>query len=300
MAKRVVGFIGLGLMGQGMATNILRKGNDLLVMAHRNRAPIEALVAEGAREVKTPKEMAAAADTIVLCVTGSPEVEGVVHGEDGILAGARPGLLVIDTSTADPVSTTALAAEMKAAGVTLVDAPLSRTPKDAAAGTLDVMVGADDEAFARAKPVIDCFAGRVVHVGPVGAGHTMKLLNNFVSISYAAIYSEALALGKRVGIAPKAFNAVIGGGRMSCGMFETFMKYVIERDRDAHKFTISNAHKDMRYLMNLVNASGSANVVAPVVKGYLASAEAMGKGGDYLTMLSDHVAALNGVDLSKG
>ena len=138
-----------------------------------------------------------------------------------------------------------------------------------------------------------------MHVGPVGAGHTMKLINNFVSISYAAIYSEAMSLGARTGISPKQFHAVIGGGRMSCGFYETFMKYVVERDRDAHKFTIQNAHKDMRYLMNLANAAGSANVVAPVVKGYLASAEAMGKGGDYLPMLSDHIASLNGVDLAK-
>ncbi len=127
----------------------------------------------------------------------------------------------------------------------------------------------------------------------------MKLINNFVSISYAAIYSEAMALGARTGISPKQFHAVIGGGRMSCGFYDTFMKYVIERDRDAHKFTIANAHKDLRYLMNLANAAGSANVVAPVVKGYLASAEAMGKGGDYLPMLSDHIASLNGVSFGK-
>jgi hypothetical protein len=299
MAKRAVGFIGLGLMGRGMAKNILTKGNDLIVMAHRNRTPIDELVGMGAREAKTPREMAAAAEVIVICVTGSPEVEGVVRGADGILAGAKPGLIVIDCSTADPVSTAALSAEMQAKGVSMVDAPLSRTPKEAEAGTLDVMAGAADDVFAKAKPVIECFAGKIVHVGPTGAGHTMKLINNFVSISYAAIYSEAMALGARTGISPKQFHAVIGGGRMSCGFYDTFMKYVIERDRDAHKFTIQNAHKDMRYLMNLANAAGSANVVAPVVKGYLASAEAMGKGGDYLPMLSDHVASLNGVSFGK-
>ncbi len=123
MAKRVVGFIGLGLMGRGMAKNILKKGNDLLVMAHTNRAPINELVAMGAREAKSPRELAEAADTIVICVTGSPQVEGVVRGKDGILAGAKPGLLVIDSSTADPVSTAALAAEMQEKGVSLVDAP---------------------------------------------------------------------------------------------------------------------------------------------------------------------------------
>lgn len=297
MAKQVVGFIGLGLMGSGMARNILVKGNDLLVLAHRSRAQVAALLADGAREVASPAEMAQRADVIVTCVTGSSDVEAIVRGPDGILAGTRPGLLLIDTSTSDPVSTTRLAQELVGAGAALVDAPLSRTPKEAAAGTLDCMVGASDEDFARARPVLECFATKIVHVGPVGAGHTMKLLNNFLSISYAAIYSEALSLGAKVGISPAQFHAVIGGGRLSCGFYETFMQYVVDRDREAHKFTIGNAHKDLRYLMNLANAAGSANVVAPVVKGYLASAEAMGRGGDYLPMLSDHVASLNGVKL---
>ncbi len=297
MAKRVVGFIGLGLMGSGMARNILVKGNELLVLAHRSRAQVSALVAEGAKEVTTASEMAERADVIVTCVTGSSEVEAIVLGADGILAGARLGLLLIDTSTSDPVSTAHLAEELARAGVALVDAPLSRTPREAAAGTLDCMVGASDEDFARATPVLECFAAKIVHVGPVGAGHTMKLLNNFLSISYAAIYSEALSLGAMVGISPAQFHAVISGGRLGCGFYETFMQYVVDRDRDAHRFTIGNAHKDLRYLMNLANAAGSANVVAPVVKGYLASAEAMGRGGDYLPMLSDHVASLNGVKL---
>ena len=182
--------------------------------------------------------------------------------------------------------------------MTLVDAPLSRTPKEAEAGTLDCMVGADSEAFARAEPIIRCFAAKVVHVGPPGAGHTMKLLNNFVSIGYAALYSEALTMGARVGIGPAQFHAVIGGGRMSCGFYDTFMKYVVERDRDAHKFTISNAHKDMRYLARSRTRRAWRSSRGDV-KNYLTTAEAMGKGGDYLPMLSDHVAALNGVKLAE-
>jgi hypothetical protein len=299
MARKTVGFIGVGLMGHGMAKNILAKGNDLLVMAHRNRAPVEDLVARGAREAKTAAEIAAGAESVVLCVTGSPQVEEIVRGPRGILAGARPGLVVIDCSSSDPVSTRALAEELAGAGVTLVDAPLSRTPKEAEEGTLDCMVGADREVFEAVEPLIACFAAKIVHVGPTGAGHTMKLLNNFVAISYAAIYSEALALGARVGIGPAEFHAVIGGGRMSCGFYDTFMQYVVGRDRDAHRFTIQNAHKDLRYLMGLANQTGAVNFVGAEVKNYLASAEAMGKGGDYLPMLSDHVAALNGLSLGK-
>jgi 3-hydroxyisobutyrate dehydrogenase-like beta-hydroxyacid dehydrogenase len=297
--RTTVGFIGLGLMGHGMARNILEKGNDLLVLAHRNREPVDDLVRRGAREASSAADLAARADVVCLCVTGSPQVEALVRGPDGILAGARPGLLVIDSSTSNPVSTAALAKEFDAAGVALVDAPLSRTPKEAEAGTLDCMVGASPEDFERARPVIACFAAKIVHVGPLGAGHTMKLLNNFISIGYAALYSEALALGALTGIAPAQFHAVVGGGRMSCGFYDTFMKYVVDRDRDAHRFTMRNAHKDMRYLVDLATSAGAANFLGATVKNYLASAEAMGKGDLYLPMLSDHVAELNGVALAK-
>jgi 3-hydroxyisobutyrate dehydrogenase-like beta-hydroxyacid dehydrogenase len=298
MAQKTVGFIGRGLMGHGMAKNIVEKGFPLLVTAHRNRAPLEDLVSRGAREMTSARAMAAEADVIVLCVTGSPQVEAILRGPDGIAAGAREGLVVIDSSTSDPVSTTTLGGELAARGIKLIDAPLSRTPKEAEAGTLDCMVGGDPATFEAVLPIIQCFAAKIVHVGPAGAGHTMKLLNNFVSIGYASLYSEALALGAQVGITPAQFHAVIGGGRMSCGFYDTFMKYVVERDRDAHKFTLGNAHKDMRYLMNLANQSGAANFMGGVVKNYLASAEAMGKGSEYLPMLSDHIAALNGVKLA--
>lgn len=297
MAKRTVGFIGVGLMGRGMAKNILTKGNDLVVMGHRNRTPVDELLALGASEAKTPREMAAKVDAIVICVTGSPEVAAVVRGENGILAGARPGLLIIETSTSDPTSTAALAAECDAAGVRLIDAPLFRTPKEAEEGKLGSLIGGSDEDVAAIRPIVDCYADTVVHVGPRGTGHTMKLINNFVSIGYAGIYSEALALCARTGVSPEKFHEVIGGGRMRCGFYDGFMKYVIEGDREAHKFTLRNAHKDMRYFANLATASGATSLIAPMVRGYLASAEAMGKGDDYLPMLVDHAAELNGVKL---
>ena len=141
--KTRIGFIGLGFMGQGMAANILKKGWPLTVMAHRNRAPLEALVADGATEAKTPREMAADCDIIVLCVTGSPEVRAVIEGENGIAAAGRT-LTIVDCSTSDPSVTTALAADLAVKGITLLDAPLGRTPADAAAGTLDVMVGGNE------------------------------------------------------------------------------------------------------------------------------------------------------------
>ena len=299
MTEQVIGFIGLGLMGHGMAKNIVEKGQRLLVLGHRNRQPVDDLVARGAVEVATARDMAAQADVIFICVTGSPQVEAVVRGEHGIKAGARQGLIVVDTSTSDPVSTAALAEELAGVGATLVDAPLSRTPKEAEAGTLDCMVGADDETFARIEPLIACWATTIVHLGPPGSGHKMKLLNNFIAIGYAALYSEALALGARVGISPAQFNSVIAPGRMRSGFYDTLMRCVIDRDPEAHKFTLQNAHKDMRYVVSMATSAGAANFLGATVKNYVATADAMGKGDQYLPSLSDHIAELNGVSLTE-
>ena len=180
MTKERIGFVGVGLMGHGMAKNIVEKGYALTVLGHRNRAPVEDLLARGAKEAKSARELAEASDIVFICVTGSPEVEGIVRG--GLKEGLKAGSIVVDCSTADPVSTMALAAELASVGATLVDAPLSRTPKEAWEGTLDTMVGASDEVFARLKPVLDTWAGRVVHIGRTGDGHRMKLLNNFLAM----------------------------------------------------------------------------------------------------------------------
>ncbi|MEM8916187.1 MAG: NAD(P)-dependent oxidoreductase [Pseudomonadota bacterium] len=294
VSTKTIGFIGVGLMGHGMAKNIVEKGFPLLVMGHRNRAPVEDLVGRGATEVKTAREMAEKADIIHICVTGSPQVEAVMEGEQGIIAGAKSGLIVIDTSTADPNSTLALAEKLATKGAHLVDAPLSRTPKEAEAGTLDTMVGATPELFEAVKPVISTWSTNIVHIGKLGDGHKMKLLNNFIAMGYAALYSEALAIADQVGITPQAFNSVIGTGRMTNGFYETFMKWTLERDESAHRFAISNGHKDMRYFSAMANEAGAVNPIASAVKNYFAGAEAVGRGDKYVPMLADYVASLNG------
>lgn len=294
-----IGFIGVGLMGHGMAKNIVEKGYPLTVMGHRNRKPVEDLIGRGAREAKSPREIGAASDIVFLCVTGSREVEGLIRGPDGLAAGLKAGSVVVDCSTSDPTSTAALAAELAANGITLVDAPLSRTPKEAWEGTLDTMVGATPEIFARLKPVLDTWAGRVIHIGGTADGHRMKLLNNFIAMGYAALFSEALTLAQKVGITPERFDSVVRGGRMDCGFYQTFMKWTLEGDRDAHKFTLNNAFKDMRYLESMADAAGLANPMGNAVKNAYAIPVAAGKGDDYVPMLSTHVAALNGTELKR-
>lgn len=292
-----IGFIGVGLMGHGMAKNILEGGYPLTVLAHRNRKPVDDLMSRGAEEAASVAEMAEKAEIVFLCLPGSPEVEATVAG---ILDAKGATTTIIDSSTSNPVSTRAVAERCRQAGVTLIDAPLSRTPKEAWEGTLDTMVGASAPDFERVRPILDCWAGKVVRVGETGAGHTMKLLNNFLSLGYASLYSEALAIGAKNGIDARTFHGVISGGRMDCGFYQTFMQYVVERDRDAHKFTLRNAHKDMRYVVSMANESGIASHVSSSVKNGLATAEAIGRGDDYLPMLSDVVAELNGIGAGQG
>ena len=296
MSSTKVGFIGVGLMGHGMAKNIVEKGFALTVMGHRNREPVEDLVARGASEVTSARKLAETCDVIFLCVTGSPQVEALVNGPDG-LASAGRSITIVDCSTSDPSSTVKLETDLKTKGITFIDAPLSRTPADAEAGTLDVMCGASPEDFERVRPIIDTFAGRIVHTGPVGSGHTMKLLNNFLAMGYAALYAEALTLGAKAGLTPSVFDAVIRDGRMDSPFYRTFFKWVLERDPNAHRFAMSNAFKDMTYLAGFANSSGTANPMGAAVRNSFALAVNAGKGEDFVPTLSDFVAASNGVSL---
>ncbi len=294
-----IGFIGVGFMGHGMAKNILKGGYPLWIKGNRNRQPVEDLVSQGANEAKTPKEMAANCDIIHLCLSNSEQVQAAIRGEDGILAGARPGLIVIDTSTSDPTVTMMLAEELAKQGIDLVDAPLGRTPKEAESGELDAMVGCREDLFETIKPVIDCWAGTITRIGDVGTGHKMKLLMNFLGASYASLYSEAISLAAKVGISPHAFRDVIAPSRLGSGFFNTFMQYVCERDENAHKFSIENMSKDIRYVNAMATDAGVMNIMASAARHYYTHAEAVGGKGDFVPMLSDHVGRLNGLDIDK-
>jgi len=299
MTKPVIGFIGVGLMGAGMAKNILTKAYPLMIMGHTNREPVERLKKLGATEATSPKELASKVDVLHLCVTGSPQVEAIMNGPDGIFASGKKGLIVIDCSTSNPVSTMALAESAQAHGMTLIDAPLGRTPAEAEAGTLDTMVGADQATFDKVKPILDCWAGNVVHLGPVGLGHKMKLINNFIAMGYAALYSEAIGIARKAGLSKEQFHAVVGSSRMRNGFYDTFMKWTMEGDENAHRFTISNAHKDMRYLSSLANEVGALHPIQAMVKNSFAGMEAAGQAQRYVPMLADFVAIQNGLPPSQ-
>ena len=290
-SEEQIGFIGLGFMGHGMAKNIVEKGYPLAFLGRKKREPADDLKSRGGVEVGTPQEVAARSSIVFLCVTDSRQVEAIVRGPNGLKAGLKPGSIVVDCSTSDPNSTTALAAELAEIGVAFADAPLGRTPKEAWDGTLDTMIGASEATFSRLKPVVETWAGRIVHIGE-------KLLNNFLSLGYAALYSEALALAQKVGITPERFDSVIRNGRMDCGFYQTFMRWTLDGDRDAHKFTIANAAKDLRYLESMANSVGLVNPVGNAAKNAFASAIAQGGADAFVPMLPIFIGNQNDVDLN--
>ena len=198
--KERIGFIGLGAMGSGMAANLLANGFPLTVLAHRRREAVDDLVMKGATEAKTARDLALASDIVVLCVTGSPQVEQAIKGADGLASAGKP-LLIIDCSTSNPSSTVALAADLAQSGITLIDAPLARTPKEAAEGKLDVMAGGSPDVFARAKPVLDAFAAR---------DPRFRVLHRATNGGITAATSDALAMATGEFIEEK------DGGEMIC------------------------------------------------------------------------------------
>ena len=292
-----IGFIGAsGLMGHGMARNLRAKGYPLSLTVHRNRGRVADLLAAGATLAATPAALAHASDIVFLCVTGSPEVEGAVAGPEGLLAGAARGLMIVDTSTAEPESTTRLRALCEAQGVHYVDAPLARTPVEAEAGRLNVMVGATDAQFAQLEPVLRAFAENVFHVGQPGAGHVIKLLNNFIAQAQCTAVAEAFAVGQKAGVDLKLLIALISAGGVNSGLIQ-LMARTLDGDLTGLKFELNNARKDIRYYTHLAEGLGVPTVVGEGVHQSLALACSMGYGEKYVPSLVEAQEKITGAKI---
>jgi 3-hydroxyisobutyrate dehydrogenase-like beta-hydroxyacid dehydrogenase len=295
MTIKRIGLIGAGLMGHGIGKNIVTKGYDLSVVAHKNRAPVESLEALGASEADTPAVLAAACDLVILCVTGSPQVEDALYGNQGIMKGAKPGLIIADCSTAEPASTLRIAADLAGKQVHFLDTPLTRTPKEAEAGKLGVMVGGDAALIAQIRPVLDCFADTIIHAGPVGSAHQLKLINNFLSLSHAAIAAEAITVAAKAGVSMQALKDIVVAGGANSVMFERLIKVPLENDDTAAKFAIQNARKDLRYYTNMTEQLPVASFLAEQVHQLYVLADTMGYGERFVPRMIDMMMAMNGV-----
>lgn len=300
--KPRIGFIGIGLMGHGMARNLVTKGFPLTVRVNRNRKPLEDLLAAGAKEVKTNADVARASDIVFLCVTGSPQVDDVINGQDGIMSAARPGLVVVDTSTSEPDVTAKLREALAGKGVRLVDSPLGGTPIQAEAGTLNVMVGADDATFAELQPVFGAFCANVIHVGPPGHGIILKLLNNFIAQAIATASAEALAAAAKSGLSIAKLHQVISAGAVNSGVFQMMVGKMVENNGDLTglKFTLVNAMKDLRYYTHFAESLPVSSIMGEAVHQSLVNANVLGFGDKYVASLIEAQEKLNGIKIVPG
>jgi 3-hydroxyisobutyrate dehydrogenase-like beta-hydroxyacid dehydrogenase len=290
-----IGFIGAsGLMGHGMAKNLLAKGHALSITVHRNRERVADLLAAGATEARSPAELAAACDIVFVCVTGSPQVEAVVSGPAGLMAGAKPGLIIVDCSTSEPDSTTRLRERCAALAMVFVDAPLARSPVEAEAGRLNVMVGADDQTFEDLAPVLCAFAENVIHVGGPGSAHVIKLLNNFIAQAICTATAEAFAVGQRAGVDLTKLVELISAGAVNSGIFQAMAK-TLQGQLDGLKFELDNARKDMRYYTHLAESLALPSIVGEGVHQSLSIASALGHGRKFVPSLVEAQEQLSGV-----
>lgn len=292
MADRLqVGWIGVGLMGHGAAKNIVEKGFPLTVMAHRNRGPVDDLVSRGAKEAATPAELAAACDVVFLCVPSSEQVERLVLGEGGIRSSARPGTIVIDCTTSEPDSTVRVGAALAEAGITYMDAPFTRTPREAEEGMLNVLVGGPEEALEKVRPVLATFTENIFHIGALGMGHRIKLFNNAVGMSIAAVNADAIAAAAKLGIDLNALHDVITTGGGDSRVFRSTMRWVLEGDDSFHRGSLWVGGKDMRAFLRMV---GAADIPTPMMAQAAQSftlANALGFGEKYIPVLPQVVAS---------
>ena len=291
-----IGFVGAsGLMGHGMAKNIRAKGFELSITVHQRTEPVQDLLAAGAKRVASHADLAAC-DAVVICVTGSPQVEAVVAG---LLSNARQGLIVIDTSTSEPDSTRRLAALCAEKGVIYVDAPLTRTPIEAEAGRLNTMVGASQEVFEKISPLLQAYCENVFHVGETGAGHIVKLLNNFISQAICTATAEAFAVGTKAGVDVRQLVRVVSAGGANSGLFQSMSK-ALDGDFTGLKFELNNAAKDLRYYCHLTEGVTAHSQIGASVHQALNLAAALGYGSELVPSLVKAQAQLCGVKIGQG
>jgi 3-hydroxyisobutyrate dehydrogenase-like beta-hydroxyacid dehydrogenase len=295
MANMRVGFIGLGLMGHGMAKNLAAKGFPLTVKVNRDRSRLGDILAAGAREARSNAAVASDADVVILCVTGTPQVEEVVFGNDGLLGAAREGLVVVDTSTSEPGSTARIREAMAARGTVFVDAPLARTPKEAEEGRLNTMVGADAATLERIRPVLAAFCENIFHVGPPGAGHTLKLVNNFMALTIAASIGEAFAVAAKAQVKLDKLVEVVSQGALNSNLFQMIAGGAIRGDLARMKFSIANAAKDMRYYTHLAESLPVPAFLGEAVHQSFEQAVALDLGDRFLASMIEAQEKINGL-----
>jgi 3-hydroxyisobutyrate dehydrogenase len=274
-----VAFLGTGIMGSRMAANVA-VGEFEVKVWNRTREKAEA-VAElsGAGVASTPAEAAQGADAVITMVVDSPEVEAVLFGDDGAVGSLGESAIVIDMSTIAPTAATAIAGRLGDQGIAFIDAPVSGSSPKAEDATLTIMAGAADEDFKRALPLLESMGELIVHCGPVGHGQMVKLLNNTLAATNAAVLGEAIAVAERAGLDLDALSKVVGASSGNSTVFQLKAGPMIEH-RYEPLFKLDHMLKDVRHCLNAAQELGAKTPVAEAAKSLYEAASGLGKGND--------------------
>ncbi len=288
MSKPAIGFIGLGLMGGAMVGRLQDLGYDLSVLGNRDRTYLDAAIARGAREADSAKAVAEASDIVMLCMGTSDHVESRMRGPDGVMAGLREGAVVIDFGTSLPGSTRSLAAEVTAAGGTYLDAPLGRTPSHAKNGLLNIMAAGDKAAFDKVRPVLEDLGENIFHLGDIGAGHTIKLINNFFGMTVANAMAEAFAMADVADVEREKLYNVMAAGPLHSGMMDFVKAYGVDGDPSMLAFAIKNAAKDVGYYARMAEDSGVDSIMSKGTLAALTDARDSGQADQMVSQMVDY------------
>jgi 3-hydroxyisobutyrate dehydrogenase-like beta-hydroxyacid dehydrogenase len=293
--KPAIGLIGVGLMGHGIARNVLQRGYKLTVLEHPGNRPLHELLSLGVSTRTTAADVAQNSEILILCVTGTPQVEEVLTAANGVLAGLQPRSIIVDCSTAIPGSTIRMAEQVEAAGGRFIDAPMTRTAQHAHEGTLNLLVGGARDVVEEVRPVLACFAENIVLVGGIGAGHRMKLLHNFVSIGFMSLLAEAAACAQRTGVPAEVFVEILANGGGGGVALERLKPYLLSRDASPVQFFIANALKDINYYREMAKETNSAHEIADAVATMFAGVIEAGAGQKMLPELVSCLADIGEV-----
>ncbi|MBT1450775.1 NAD(P)-dependent oxidoreductase [Glaciecola sp. XM2] len=291
MSKPSIGFIGLGLMGGNMVQNLLTRGYPVCVM-DLNPDAVAACTANGATSSTSAKSLAESVDIVMLCLTTSAIVEKVIYGEDGILAGIKEGSVLIDFGTSIPASTRKIGADLAAKGVGMIDAPLGRTPAHAKDGLLNIMAAGDKETFEKVKPVLEDQGENVFHLGELGAGHTTKLINNFMGMTTVCAMSQAFAVAKKAGLDGQQLFDIMSTGPSNSPFMHFCKNYAVDNVSDLG-FSIANANKDLGYFLQMVDDLGTVSKIAEGSSANLQAAFDAGMGNGNVPEIFDYFQQLS-------
>ena len=293
--SEIVGFIGLGRMGRGMAINLCRKGHRLVVH-DVNQEAVEDLAQHQARAAASAAEVAAQSNIVFTMLPNSAVVTDVVAGPDGILAHAKAGALVMDMSTVSPETTDAMSEAAAARGMTFVDAPVGRLASHADRGESLFMVGASDADFARVKPLLDGMGTTIHHCGPVGSGTRTKLVNNYLAISLCQMNAEALALSQRFGLTLEKTLEVLHGTTATNGQLKlNWATKSLVGDIEPG-FTIDLAHKDLTLIVDAANSARVPMPLAAAAREAFSTARSRGFGVKDFSAMGDVLCDLAGIE----